>query len=223
MDKLIKDGKVANRDIKLQYIVANEGVDEPGIYWIKKIGPEYIELAFQTARLADPKAVLLYNDYGHELPNLRKADGVFSLVKNLKDKGLIDGVGMQMHFIGGSDNPDSNLSIDKLESGIRSQIKRYGDIGLDVYITELDVDLSKISGTPEEQMRKAEDTYRMISRVCTLSPNCKSISVYGMDNDSSWIIDLGGKPILIFSKYKPLSTYYSALAGVLDGISSTGK
>jgi endo-1,4-beta-xylanase len=224
MDKLIKEGKVTNSDIKLQYIVVNEGVNEPSYYWVNKIGHEYIELAFQTARLADPKAVLLYNDFGHEMPNMSNVEGVFSVVKNLKDKGLIDGVGMQMHFIGGSDSPNSNLSIDKLEAGILAQMKRYEDIGVDVYITELDVDLSKISGTSEEQMKKAGGIYRMISKVCTSAPNCKSISVFGMNSDSSsWIADLGGKPGLLFFNNKPLYTYYSALAGIMDGILSAGK
>jgi len=34
--------------------------------WLKLIGADYIELAFKTARNADPQALLTYNDYGIE-------------------------------------------------------------------------------------------------------------------------------------------------------------
>lgn len=219
-DSLKSQGKV-QRDVKLQYIVVNEGVNEPGYYWPGIIGPEYIETAFQTARSADPNAVLLYNDFGHELPNGRNANGVFDVVSNLKSKNLIDGVGMQMHFIGGPDNLDPNMPIIDLENGIRTQIDRYGQLGVPVFITEMDVDLSKINGTPEEKMQKASEIYRMIGRVAGSNPNCVELSIFGLSNDSSWILDLGGEPALLFANNKPLPTYYAALTGFYEGVKST--
>lgn len=218
VESLRKNGTIPQSDIKLQYVVVNEAVNEPGYYWPQKIGPEYVELAFQTARDADPEAVLLYNDYGHELPTLPNANPVFDLVKTLKDKELIDGVGMQMHFLGGPENLDPNMPIQELEGGIRAQIERYAEIGVKVHITELDVDLAKITGTPEEQMQKAAEIYRMVSRVCAGTSNCRELTVFGMNSEFSWVIDLGGSPALLFSKNKPLPTFYAALGGILDAL-----
>ncbi|MBI3366575.1 endo-1,4-beta-xylanase, partial [Candidatus Roizmanbacteria bacterium] len=212
--KIVDD---AGSNIQLQYSVVNEGVDQPNYFWSSRIGPSYIQSAFQTARTADPKAILIYNDYAHELPTARKTDRVFQVVKELKDKQLIDGVGMQMHFIG-KDNLDPNLPIQYLEEGIRSQIKRYGEIGVKVYITELDVDLSKISGSPVEKMQKAAEIYRMIARISSSSSNVAGVSVFGVNSESSWITDLGGKAALLFSNNQPLPTYYATLTGLMEGL-----
>ncbi len=219
-NRLRGQGKV-KEEVPLQYIVVNEGVNEPGYYWPGKIGPEYIEIAFQTARTADPDAVLIYNDFGHELPAGRNANGVFEVVSNLKSKGLIDGVGMQMHFIGGPDNLNPNMSIQDLETGIRQQIDRYGQIGVPVFITEMDVDLAQINGTTEEKMQKAAEIYRMIARIAADNPNCVELSVYGLSNEGSWISDLGGEPALLFADNEPLPTFYAALTGYYEGFKST--
>jgi endo-1,4-beta-xylanase len=216
VQKLITDGSISRTEIKLQYVVVNEGVNEPSYYWPQKIGPEYIDLAFQAARAADPDAVLLYNDYKHELPNLSKANPVFNLVKHLKNENLIDGVGMQMHFTGGPDGLNPNLSIQELEKGIQAQIDRYEKIGVKVHITELDVDLSKITGTMDDKMQKASAIYRMISKICAGSSNCREVTVFGVNSENSGISDQGGKPTLLFSKNQPLPTFYAALGGLLD-------
>lgn len=205
--------------VPLQYVVVNEG----GIwekFWHSRIGADYIELAFVTARAADPEAILIYNDYGHEAATLPNANAVFKIVKSLKDKGLIDGVGMQMHFLGGSENLKPNQPIEDLENGILAQINRYAQIGVEVFITELDVDISKITGSPEEKALKGFDLYRMIPRVCVKSANCAGFTVFGIysDSETSWIIDLGGVPSLLFSKGGPTVNYYGVLAGLLDSL-----
>ena len=39
--------------------------------WMQLLGPDYIEIAFRTARQADPHALLTYNEYGVEYDNRR--------------------------------------------------------------------------------------------------------------------------------------------------------
>lgn len=69
--------------------VVNEAIDESGAgfrtdsFWYKKIGPEYIKLAFEFAREADPRARLYYNDYSIEGTD-KKSDAVYNLVRDLK-------------------------------------------------------------------------------------------------------------------------------------------
>ncbi len=50
--------------------VVNEAVNQDGTlrntFWMSKLGPEHIAMAFQWAREADPGARLFYNDNGGE-------------------------------------------------------------------------------------------------------------------------------------------------------------
>ena len=54
-------GKVFAWDVVNEAVLAN-GTPRDTI-WLRKIGPEYVKLAFQWAREADPDALLFYNDY----------------------------------------------------------------------------------------------------------------------------------------------------------------
>src|SRR5207248_1803383 len=57
------------------WIVVNEAIEPPdgrsdglrNSLFMKKIGPEYIDMTFRAAREGDPKAKLVYNDYDLEL------------------------------------------------------------------------------------------------------------------------------------------------------------
>jgi endo-1,4-beta-xylanase len=113
--------------------VVNEVVDEDGTLrqspWLKIIGPDYIEKAFEYAHKADPKAQLYYNDYN--LENEPKRKGALELVRKLKAKGApITGVGLQDH-----------LSLDwPTAEQLNTTIEEFGKLGK-VMITELDVDV----------------------------------------------------------------------------------
>lgn len=114
--------------------VVNEALNEDGTLrqsqWLKIIGEDYLEKAFQFAHDADPKAELYYNDYS--LENDAKGKGALDLVKKLQAKGVpITGVGLQDHF--SLDWP----STEQLDSTISA----FGKLGVKVMITELDVDV----------------------------------------------------------------------------------
>ncbi len=76
-------------------------------HWMHVIGPEYIAMAFQWAREADPGALLVLNEFNAEGMN-EKSQGVYTLVKSLLRQGTpIDAVGLQMHIrIYGPPTPD---------------------------------------------------------------------------------------------------------------------
>ena len=112
--------------------VVNEALNEDGTLrkspWLKIIGDDYIEKAFEFAHEADPDAELYYNDYS--LENKPKRDGAIKLIKELQQKGIhITGIGDQMH-----------IQMDWPSLGqVDSMLNDFGKLGVKVMITELDI------------------------------------------------------------------------------------
>ena len=58
------------------------------------MGENYVEKAFSFARkYADADVKLFYNDYNVFMEE--KMDNIYKMVEQLKEKGLIDGIGLQ--------------------------------------------------------------------------------------------------------------------------------
>src|SRR3989344_5838710 len=105
----------------------------------------YIVKAFELARQTDLSAKLYYNDYGIEGGNEyneQKFQNLISFLAYLKGKGApIDGVGFQMHL-----TLDNSPSKDSL----KSKFSQLADMGLEVYISEMDVKIKKDDGVTED-------------------------------------------------------------------------
>lgn len=121
-------GRIAGWD------VVNEALNEDGTLrqtpWLKIIGEDYMVKAFEYAHEADPNAELYYNDYSVENPAKRK--GAVDLIKKLQAAGVkVHAIGLQGH--------------DKMEWPTVEQqdatIAAFKDLGIQVNITELDVDV----------------------------------------------------------------------------------
>jgi len=114
--------------------VVNEALEDDGTLrqtpWLKIIGEEYIAKAFEFAHEADPKAELYYNDFS--LENEAKRNGAIELIGKLRAQGVrVTGVGLQGHYK--IDWP----SVDQLDAAIAA----FAKLGVQVMITELDVDV----------------------------------------------------------------------------------
>ena len=93
--------------------------------------PDYVDRAFKYARAADPHALLFYNDYT-VVQNKQKEDNIIKMIKSMQAKKIpIDGMGLQFHV----DDNAGNLS----RQDVANSIKRFGELGLQVHITEMDV------------------------------------------------------------------------------------
>ena len=91
-------------------------------------GDEFIAKAFQFAREADPKAILIYNDYNAANPD--KRDRIYDMVKAMKAKGVpIDGIGMQGHYNIYGPTPEN----------IEAAVEKYSTIVDHIHMTELDI------------------------------------------------------------------------------------
>lgn len=183
--------------------------------WYKIIGEGYVELAFRAARQADPSAILIYNDFtnktagqGAEISG-PKADTVFNLVKRLKQEGLVDEVGIQMHVF----DPNSFPS----EEEIIAQIKRYEEIGVPVNFTEVDVSIKPLldRGIPiQDALKKQAKVYHTIIEACLRSNNCKGVNIWGLKDNESWLGE--NSYSLLFSSNRPKPAFYSVVSALLS-------
>lgn len=172
-------GKIA------QWDVVNEAFDDAGNLrsdvWGSVLGERYIADAFTDAHRADPKAKLFYNDYNIEFPG-PKADAVFAEVKRLKAQHVpIDGVGFQMHAIGGRGTvpgfPAGQL--------LAVQMRRYRQLGLDVAVTELDERMPLPASADDLAQQKTE--FQGALSACLEAANCHTFNMWGFTDKYSWI------------------------------------
>jgi endo-1,4-beta-xylanase len=165
-----------------------------------KLGNGFIEEAFRTARSVDPNAKLCYNDYNTDGINA-KSNAVYNMVKDFKSRGVpIDCVGFQSHFNSASPVP----------SDYQANLQRFADLGVDVQITELDIEGS---GTAQAT------SYANVVKACLAVSRCTGITVWGITDKYSW--RSSGTPLLFDSNYtkKPA---YDAVLSTLGGSGSGG-
>lgn len=196
--------------------VINEGINRRGelrdTIWLRTIGPEYIEMAFRWAHEADPDALLFYNDYGGEETGV-KADGIYQLVKELKEKGVpIDGVGLQMHK-GLANPPDADE--------VRDNMKRLADLGMQVHITEMDVRIQNGRGSPSERLRVQGYIYQDMLETCMDAGKCDSFVMWGFTDAYSWIPQFTGNPdapLIFDEEYEPKPAYRRLMETLRSGV-----
>lgn len=169
----------------------NKGYRTEDSLWYQVIGEEYIEKAFEFARkYADKDVKLFYNDYNTYLPARRLA--TINLVKELKEKQLIDGIGMQSHI-----QLDSPSILDYKET-----ICKFGELGLDIHITELDMNTKS---NDEKTMKKQAQRYKMIFDIFRDVrekgvANVTNVTFWGVTDNTSWLNKDGPTYPLLFDK-----------------------
>ena len=157
------------------------------------LGNGFIEEAFRTARNADPGAKLCYNDYNIEDWNAAKTQGVYSMVRDFKSRGVpIDCVGFQSHF--GSGGPPSNF---------QTTLSNFAALGVDVQLTELDI------------AQAGSTAYGNTVRACMNVARCAGITVWGIRDSDSW--RSGDTPLLFDAGGNKKPAYDAVLAALGSG------
>ncbi len=201
-------GKIFEWDVANECITDGNNNILRDSFWRKIIGDDYLDSAFNYARLADPDALLFYNDYSTETIN-SKSDAVFNLVKSMKDRNIpIDGVGFQCHLIYNMDN--------SFYSSVEENFKRFADLGLKVAVTELDVRIEKPIDQSKYQIQ-AND-YRNMIQIALENEKCNTFMLWGFTDKHSWIPSFfqGFDDALIFDRdYQPKPAY-TALQEILE-------
>ena len=142
-----------------------------------------LDTAFRTAREELPGAQLVYNDYMSWGANGTHRDGVLRLLEGLKTRGTpIDALGLQSHVWGGN-----QYGYDADETAWRAFLDEVTGMGLDLVITELDVnDRDVVADIEQRDARIAEVTKRYLD--VTLSyPQTKDIVVWNLVHKYSWM------------------------------------
>jgi endo-1,4-beta-xylanase len=159
---------------------------------LQRTGNDWIEAAFRAARAADPGAKLCYNDYNTDGINA-KSTGIYNMVRDFKARGVpIDCVGFQSHL--GT----------TLDSTYQANLQRFADLGVDVQITELDV----------QQGANQASVYAGVTRACLAVSRCTGITVWGVRDCDSWRSD---NPLLFDCAGNRKAAYTAVLTALNNG------
>lgn len=185
-----------------------------------KLGADYIDLAFRTARTAAPNADLYYNDFNTENNysdnGYNKTDNLVALIRDLRQRGTpIDGVGFQMHV--GPDWPSI--------SSITGAWKKILDLnyGLKIKLTEIDVRVSWPYGNPPTTITNCNDSQALSRQKQRYKDIIKAyydtvpaelrggITVWGLVDSDSWFATLDdgslGCPLLFNDQLQKKPAY----------------
>jgi endo-1,4-beta-xylanase len=176
--------------------------------WVRILGQEFIEKAFQWAHEADPDCILRYNDYSIE--NGLKRQRLITLIKSLQEKHIpVMAIGSQTHA-----NliwPTAELE-DEALTGIAS-------LGLPIHITEMDVNASSAGqrnqsadvaqnaqagggGIENAADQKLAAQYASLFRVFLKhKKDIKLVTLWGLTDRDSWRAN--GKPLLFDGNWQP--------------------
>jgi endo-1,4-beta-xylanase len=178
--------------------------------WVDLIGPEYIDIAFQTAHAADPKARLVLNEcyIEHATPGEigRRAD-LLALAARLKKAGVpITAIGVQGHLRG-------NTPLDK--PGMTKFLKQIQDLGLEIMITEFDVDDVDVPGPLIDQTVAS----KYGEFIDLMGPFVKVITFEGVRDDPSQPKRSDGlthRPNMFDADYKPTAAYSAVVKALMS-------
>ena len=206
-------GKIHSWDVVNEAVwVADKRADGLRITpWLQYIGPDYIPIAFHAAHEADPAATLVYNDYFLETEDAAgeaKRRAVWTLIAGLKKRGVpIHALGVQSHLVG-----DANVT----GPNFKSFLQAISDLGLNIVITELDVDDRSLP--PEVAVRDrivATQYFNYLSFMLQFEAT-KTILTWGLSDRYSWLAyshkrsdGLPNRPLPYDAELEPTSAWYA--------------
>ncbi|GGA68369.1 beta-xylanase [Edaphobacter acidisoli] len=184
--------------------------------WFEMLGSDYLDLAYRTARETDPHALLTYNDYGIEYDTdeeQKKRDAVLGLLRRFKAAGTpIDALGIQSHIHAGG--------TETYGKGLRRLIDDAGGMGLQVFITEMDV---KDDGVASDDIAVRDKTvaevYGNYLDTVLRGPEVKAVLTWGVTDKNTWLN--GGtkfrplhparaqRPLPFDADYKPTPAFFA--------------
>lgn len=168
---------VANRYADIDYIdVVNEALHAPSnireaLGGSGTTGWDWIVWSFEKARQYFPNAKLHINDYGI-ISDPDKARNYIQIINILKERNLIDGIGIQCH--------EFNVNWASV-STMKTVLDLLGATGLPIHVSELD-----ISGIPEGNEESQYQLYKEKFPVLWEHESVIGITLWGYITGSTW-------------------------------------
>jgi endo-1,4-beta-xylanase len=213
-------GKMHSWDVVNEAIAVYEGqpLSLRKTPWSELLGPDYIEIAFRAAAKADPKALLVYNDYGLEYDTPEdeaKRTAVLKLLKHLKSKGVpIQALGIQSHLEG----HETRFNAKKF----RAFLKQVAALNLKIMITELDVNDQKLPANPAVRDRIVAAIYEDYLSAALSEKAVTTVVVWGITDRISWLSTKNPRadgaalrPLPLDANFKP-KLVWNAIARAFD-------
>lgn len=158
-------------------------------------------------------------------PNQAKSDGFYRLLKSLVDDGVpIHGAGMQAHL----DASGTGRNRVPTPSMVKRQIRRIGNLGLKVNISEMDVRVSRLELSGEgagvvDRFRHRRDAvqaevYRDVLSAALSEPSFHGAWLWGFTDRHTWVKNFyhDDTPLIFDDKYEKKAAY----DGVQDALRS---
>ncbi|MBR4692769.1 MAG: endo-1,4-beta-xylanase, partial [Oscillospiraceae bacterium] len=187
--------------VVVSYDVLNEAVDDStgrlrASNWLKVVGEDYPERAFELARACAPAGVrLFYNDYNTAFA--AKQNGIVKLLETVMATGCIDGYGFQMHH---------DLAMPSV-AAIRASVDRIAALGLRLLVSELDITIPDGS---EATLEKQADMYRAVMEILLAhAEQVDAVQVWGVTDELSWRAQ--GRPLLFGAGGEPKPAFLAVI------------
>jgi endo-1,4-beta-xylanase len=195
--------------------------------WYKALGSDFVYEGFLAARLADPGAILYYNDYNTN--DWSRAKMIHDMVKEVNEQYqkaypgetrlLIEGIGMQSHH-----------NINVRANAIKNTLFLFKSLGVKISISELDILIVPYSefasfghGTGKQNsitedrrtngLREQARLYGEYFKVfLEFSDIIERVSFWGVTDDRSW--RSAGLPLIFYAGGSPKDAYYSVIGSI---------
>lgn len=152
--------------------VVNEPLHAPASYrnaigGAGSTGWDWIIWSFEQARKAFPNSKLLINEYGI-ISDINATNNYLKIINLLKDRGLVDGIGIQCH----------NFNMDDVSvSTMKTILDKLSATGLPIYVSELDM-----TGDENKQMARYKEKFPIFWE----NPNVKGVTLWGYVEGKTW-------------------------------------
>lgn len=146
---------------------------------------DFIADVYQYVKTTDPDGKTTYNFVIYHFPDRgrveRQLDAVYEHLGRLRAKGApIDALGIEMHLRPAVYEPNKEEVI--------ADMQRFSELGLEVIVMEMDVNMYGIEGTEEERQAFQAQIYRDMVEACIESGVCPNFTMWGVKLPFSWLL-----------------------------------
>lgn len=187
-------GKIHSWDVVNEAIQISDGLPNGmrNSPW-QKVLPNYIDIAFRTARRVDGHALLTYNDYdieGEDEASTKKRAAVLDLVRGMQKRGVpIDAIGIQSH-LSASPTPNPKYTYGP---ALEQFMKDLQSLGLKMMLTEMDVNDRYLPADIPTRDAAVADVYTNYLRTALANPAVIALLTWGITDKYTWLNHEGAR------------------------------